>query len=291
MSRGQLRWRLRTQWQQVLPGVLATFSRRLDDDQRLVAAALLVGPEGVITSLTAARWYGLEVPDSTRVLIDVPITRHARSYGHVEVRRTRLPDHNARSHGVLRIASPPRALADAVRDCHGQREATALALQAVQRGLVTPQQLRAEHDLHRRAGNAFLLRAIEAAVTNSWSAPEHDLYQALTADKDLPEVWANPLLTAPSGQRLPTPDLWIDDVALAIQVHSRKHHESTRDWETTVEKDSIFAVHGVPVLAFTPSQIARGVVSVVHRVEQTYLTLRERPRPSVQAMPRAGMFA
>jgi hypothetical protein len=41
--------------------------------------------------------------------------------------------------------------------------------------------------------------------------------------------------------RLPTPDGWFDDVALAVQVHSRRHHAGELDWEATVAADGAFA--------------------------------------------------
>ena len=87
------------------------------------------------------------------------------------------------------------------------------------------------------------------------------------------------------GQRLPTPDGWFDDVALAVQVHSRQFHAGELDWEATVAADGVFAEHGVPVLAVTPKQIARTPDDVVARIERAHEAAGRRPRPAVVATP------
>ena len=86
-------------------------------------------------------------------------------------------------------------------------------------------------------------------------------------------------------RRLPTPDGWFDDVALAVQVHSRQFHAGELDWEATVAADGVFAEHGVPVLAVTPTQIARTPDDVVARIERAHAAAGRRPRPAVVATP------
>jgi very-short-patch-repair endonuclease len=73
--------------------------------------------------------------------------------------------------------------------------------------------------------------------------------------------------------RLISPDLWFDDVALAVMVHSRAHHLRDADWEGTVERDSELTAHGATVIAFTPRSIATEPARVLERIEQVYLTL------------------
>src|SRR4051812_20480921 len=53
MSRSAIRTRLRRDWMFVLPRVVASSRRPLDDYQRLVAATLFADPDAVISSLTA----------------------------------------------------------------------------------------------------------------------------------------------------------------------------------------------------------------------------------------------
>ena len=97
-------------------------------------------------------------------------------------------------------------------------------------------------------------------------------------------MWANPQLWV-GNRRLPTPDGWFDDVALAVQVHSRQFHSGHLDWEATVGADAEFVEHGIPVLAVTPRQIARSPDDVVARIERAHAAASLRPRPLVVATP------
>jgi len=76
-----------------------------------------------------------------------------------------------------------------------------------------------------------------------------------------------------------TPDGWFDDVALAVQVHSRRYHAGELDWEKTVSGDGAFAEHGIALVAVTPRQISRDAPSVLRRVERAYEQAASRPRP------------
>jgi hypothetical protein len=116
--------------------------------------------------------------------------------------------------------------------------------------------------------------------------PEADLLALLRASPTLPEIWANPWLTLIDGRRLPTPDLWIDGVALAVQVHSRRYHLRDQDWEATVSADSILGEHGIVVLGVTPQLISADPAAVRSRVERACEALRDRPRPGIVAHPK-----
>jgi len=90
------------------------------------------------------------------------------------------------------------------------------------------------------------------------------------------------------GVRLLTPDGWVDEVGLALMVHSRQHHFDVAEWETTVAGDSAYAEHGVTALAFTPRMIREQPREVLARVERTYLALCRSPHTvTARAMRRA----
>jgi hypothetical protein len=108
----------------------------------------------------------------------------------------------------------------------------------------------------------------------------------LARSRVLPEVWPNVDLVAADGTSLPRPDGWLDDVALAIQVHSRRCHGEDDDaWDRTVAADGIFAEHGIAVVGLTPNLIRRDPDRVVQRVERVYVAALSRPRPQVIARP------
>ena len=79
--------------------------------------------------------------------------------------------------------------------------------------------------------------------------------------------------------RLVTPDLWFDDVALAVMVHSKAFHAVGRDWVATVEQDGELAAHGVTVLGVTPAHLAAEPAAVLDRVTRAYAAARAARRP------------
>jgi hypothetical protein len=282
-----LRWRLGRNWRTVMPGVVAAFTGPLDPVQRLIAAQLFTGPAGVLSSWTAAAWHGVEsARHSSIIRMTVPERQAARQCGSVVVSRTSRPDLKPWERGPLRIASRARAVVDAAREVRGERRAGAIVVEAVQRRIVTAQAVRHELESGPRKGSAQVRRAVDAAEAGAWSVPEADLLRVLACSAVLPEVWANPRLTTLDGVRLPTPDAWIDEVGLAIQVHSRTYHLRDQDWNANVSADSALGENGIPVLGITPDQLSSDPAAIRSRVEHAYLALRDRPRPNVLASPR-----
>jgi len=123
---------------------------------------------------------------------------------------------------------------------------------------------------------------LSARPAPAWSRPEALLLAACEKSSRLPVVWANPMLRLGS-EPLTTPDLWLDDVAMAIMVHSRQFHSGELDWDRTVESDSDLTAAGIVVLGVTPNRIYRSLPAVVARIERTYLSAQARPRPPVTA--------
>lgn len=282
-----VRWALTRRWQLVLPGVVATFSGRLDAHQHLVAGALYAGPDAVLSGPTAARWHAVtSVPRTDYLHFQVPAHRSARSAGLVVVRRTARRDERAWWRPPLHIASPARAVADTARLLPGQDDVTALVLEAVQRGVTSIPALRHELEAGGRNGSAALRRALAVAELGVWSLPESGLDNVLRRSRSLPPLMANPVLHTLDGDRLPTPDGWLDDVGLAIQVHSLRWHALGAEWEGTVIRDGVYVEHGITVVAFTPQRIASDPGWVLARVERVHAALAGRGRPAVTVEPR-----
>jgi hypothetical protein len=283
LTRSAVRARLRREWCYVLPRVISTTRGALTEDQRLVAALLFAGEGAVVASLTAATWHGVRAARLDRLVrVVIPANRHVRGTGFVVVTRTTRPDAGTWARGPLVISSPARSVADAAREA-GADAARALVIEAMQRRLVGPGQLRHELIAGPHAGSTGLREALAEAEKGAWSVPEADLARLVAASSILPPMLANPVLTV-NGARLPTPDGWFDDVGLAVQVHSRQFHAGELDWEATVASDGIFAEHGIPLIAVTPRQIATEPTAVVRRTENAYLAAKARPRPPVTAL-------
>lgn len=116
---------------------------------------------------------------------------------------------------------------------------------------------------------------------------ESDLLRLVRRSPTLPEPLLNPALRTTSGRRLTTPDLWFDDVALAVMVHSKAHHRDGEDWERTVSGDADLGLAGAMVLDITPTTVARRPHDALARVERAYAAAVLRPRPpSLVVVPR-----
>ena len=111
VSDDQVRWALGRRWQMVLPGVVAAFTGRLDDHQRLVAGALFAGESAVLSGPAAARWHAVaSVPRTEYLHFLVPATMSARAAGPVIVKRTTRPDQKASSSSTAsRWSRSPRS--------------------------------------------------------------------------------------------------------------------------------------------------------------------------------------
>jgi hypothetical protein len=286
VSQDALRWRLGRSWQLVLPRVVATTRAPLTRRQYLFAALLYAGPGAALSSSAAAGWYGVTAAAADRrVCVEVPWARAPGSCSYVLVRRTRHPDPAASQHRGLTLVNPGRAVAAAARDAPDLTSCRVLVIEAVQRGIVTVGQVRHEVELGDRRGTRWARQALDDAEAGAWSLPESDLLALLSTSRVLPPAWANPDLRAPDGRRLPHPDCWLDDVGLAVQVHSRRHHAGELQWEQTVMADGVFAEYGIPVIGVTPRSIATDPSGVLRRVEAAYRAAGRRPRPDVVAVP------
>lgn len=286
VSEAAVRWHLGRRWRIVLPGVYQLDRRPTERVRREVAALLLAGPGAALSGLTAAARLGVQSADpGDTVHVLVPAPRVGRRVAWASLTRTHRPDPLTITRGALVLSSPARAVLDAATQSGARDTATAIGIEAVQRRLVTVDELVHELAQRNRRGSALARLAAQAAGTGSWSPPEALLLQALEQSSVLPHVWPNPELRV-GPTRLSTPDLWFDDVALAVMVHSRRFHSGAA-WDATVEADADLTEAGIIVVGVTPNRIHREVAAVVARIERTYQRARQRPRPPVTAARRS----
>jgi hypothetical protein len=166
-------------------------------------------------------------------------------------------------------------------------EARALLIDAVHRRIVRLDDVHHWIEARRPNGRLRLRRALVEAASGAWSLPEADLARLVATSLVLPPAWLNPELRDHEGRRLTTPDLWLDDVAMAIMVHSREFHAGVLDWETTVDRDGDLAASRVVVIGVTPGSLARDPDGVLRRIEAAYETARRSGlRAAVVATPR-----
>jgi hypothetical protein len=109
----------------------------------------------------------------------------------------------------------------------------------------------------------------------------------MRSSRVLPSAMLNPELKDMHEKRLTTPDVWFDDVGMAVMVHSRQFHSSALQWDATVTDDSDLSSCRIVVVGVTPEQLARDPRSVLRRIESHYVAARESGfRPAAIATPR-----
>ncbi|NJP34700.1 type IV toxin-antitoxin system AbiEi family antitoxin domain-containing protein [Micromonospora thermarum] len=255
-------------WQRVLPATYALVTGTLTEEQRRISAALYAGPDAQLTGLAALMWYGFRYsPRSTDVHLILPHHMRRRSAGHAVIARALQLDHRARRTALYPVCSPARAVVDAARDLRQLRPVRATVAEAVQRGFTDLVSLDEEIRRARRSRTALIRKAFAEIADGTRSAPETELRECLAGSRLLPEVLWNPTLWAANGARLPTPDGYLRDVAVALEVDSREYHISPEDWARTLDRHNQLSRQGVLVLHFTPAQIRREPGRVRRTVE------------------------
>lgn len=238
LSEAAITWRLGTHWRVVLPGVVRESGGILAPNQRVLAAQLYAGAQAQVTGQVACSFHGLR-PNTkgSAVHILVPATCRRRDVAWARIRPTETLEESLHGYGAIRLTSPARAVVDWARTTRSLGDARALTIEAVQRRLVSLDEL--VHELERgpRRGSALVRRALVDVAAGAWSDPEAHLREVL-GRTGLPELWMNPSLTRADGTRLTAPDGWFDEVALALMVHSRQFHSMGEDFDATVSSDA-----------------------------------------------------
>ncbi len=292
VSKETIRWHAGRSWRVILPCIYVIDANYVSEKQRLMGALLYAGPLSRLAGASAASQHGIANANARgRVLVVVPGSQASRSKGYVSIRRTLLDDPLAVARGGLRLSSVARACVDAAVAEPSMCNRTALIVEAVQRELVTVDAL-AEWCYRLRPGDgAKVLPAVETAALGVWSVPEGEVFDLMGTSSLLPEPLTNPRLCDASGCALLTPDLWLDDVAMAVMVHSRQYHSTGDQFVDTIERDSELVAAGVVVLGVTPTGVRRDPGATLRRIEAAYAVALRRERPAVRVRPRVTSLA
>ncbi len=284
---GLIRWHSARHWRSLLPGVLMLNTGQPTDQQRLVAAQLYAGPAAWFRGETALACHG-GGPAGVRAPIQmfVPHPQRSRRVMWLSITATRLTNERIVERGPIRLSCRPRAVVDAAADVVDERHARAIIVGAIQERFVRLSDVQHWVGVRRRNGRVRLTTALTEAATGAWSVPESDLARVLRRSPLLTGLCANPALTTSDKVPLTTPDLWIDEVALAIMVHSRRFHSNVLDWDATVLADQDLRDAHVEVVPLTPHAIANDPDTCLDTVLAGLHRARLRPRPPVIATPR-----
>jgi hypothetical protein len=103
----------------------------------------------------------------------------------------------------------------------------------------------------------------------------------LVSGSRLPQPRWNPTLIASDGSKLPTPDGWFDEVALAWEIDSLEFHLSPDDYDLTLRRHAIMTGAGIIVLHTLPSRLVREPTAVMKELSAAYAQAAFRPRPNI----------
>lgn len=278
-----MRHRLDGPWQLVYPRVVAPHTGPVDGRTRLMAAALWAGPSAVLTGRAGLRLLGLdELAAVDHASFLLPETHRSKRHADAEAHRSDRGFATYRVVDRIAVTTPARCLLDAAAwEVHGRNQQLALTIAVLQQGLARPAEVHRELRLSRRNHTLGVAQGVAAFERGAWSRPESALGELFDHSTVLPHVCLNPTLTLPDGTALTTPDGYVREVALAIQVHSRTYHERQGDWEGTVEGDGDLTRVGILVRGVTPMTLYDAGDRFLRDVEQTYLSLRGRAVPEV----------
>jgi hypothetical protein len=242
----------------VLPGTYLVHRGHPTTDERVNAGLLYAGAESMLTGAIAAHYHGLRnlqaPPDQLPVHLLIPEQRQRKSAAFALIERTRRFPTPVIAKGVP-ISPLPRSIFDATRRYVSRPITRALILEAVQRHQMPISQFRHELAKGQRRWTAVSREVGGDALVGIRSVPEGSLRDLIVASP-LPEPLWNPRLLTENGSFLAEPDGYYENLGIALEVDSRKHHyEDEHDYEKTWERHEEMSAAGVIVLRITPVRI------------------------------------
>jgi hypothetical protein len=187
-----------------------------------VASLLYAGPRSWLAGTTAASVLGfIPAEPHARVHVLAPPTVKPRTLQWVTIRRTYLLDERLVEKGPLRLSCRPRAVMDAAALLPDDT-ARGLLIDMVRQRLVRLDDLTHWVEARETTGRPRLRALLHEAAAGAWSVPEADLATLVRSSHVLPGAMLNPALKDMRDKRLTTPDVWFDDVGMAVMVHSRQ---------------------------------------------------------------------
>jgi len=268
-------------WRRLLPGIIQLDPVEPGAEEMLAAALLRGGKGALVTGLWAARRHGLtRTPEPELVHLLVPADCHVTSSGFVLVERTtRMP--GGRTLDGKDVAPVHRAVLDAARRMRDFDAIRAMLAEAIQRGMCTPQMLRTELARGSQRGTALPRRALAELLGRAQSVAEGDGFW-LWRSAGLPEGTRNVRVVDADGKYVGTPDMWVDDQAMAWEVDSRECHFDVDGYAATLDRNNRYTAAGIVFVQTRPSRIRKEPDVVIAELRAAYAAACRRPRPPVR---------
>ena len=275
-------------WQRIAPGIVLLSNAPPTRSQLIASALRHAGSGAIVTGWDALSRHGMNTPAGLReVHVLVPHSRQVRSVEHVLIERTVKMPSPLLCKGFP-IAPLPRAAMDAARRLQSTDAARALIGQVVQRGRVSPVQLRLELETGSSRGTA-LPRRVLGEVSDGIRSVAEAWARKLVLRSGLPlPQWNCPVRT-PDGELLGIIDAWWDDVGLAWEIDSYQFHLSPASYAETLRRGSRLTAAGIIVVHTLPGRLRDEPAVVLDELRRAHQHAAVRPRPPVVSGEIAGV--
>jgi len=236
-------------WRLVLPGVVVAAGTPVDRELLTRAAVLWLPPYGALSHASAARCWGIHVPNDAGVWVTVPWEAPQRSRLGVTVVRTRHLPARWRTGRELRWTPADRTIVDLAQVLRA-RELDAALLSAVRRGVSSAVEVdRAAMGLHGRAGLQLLRR-----TTSRWTAERESQLEDLL-DADVRSVYAGEVkrqATVPdaAGRPVARLDIAAPELRLAFEADGLLFHSTDAQLAADQRRDRALLARGWTVVRF-----------------------------------------
>jgi hypothetical protein len=243
----------------------------LDDSVsvRCDAATLVLPPAAVFCGITAARLYGVPVPDrDTRVHAAVPATSSTvPRIRELKVHSFTIPAGHRRSLHGRRVVSPERLFLELAATVPRIDLIIAGDHMLRQRLCTREQLIGFLHDCYRRRGVRKARFALPHLEPRSDSPPETRL-RMLIVDANLPRPIANQDVFNDWGVWLARPDLSYPAVKIAIEYEGAHHQRDHDQYSRDIERDGRLIDEGWTVIRVNKDALFRTPRIVVNRIRK-----------------------
>lgn len=252
-------------WQEPVRGVVVGHSGGLSQRERWLVALELAGPGAALSHHSALLVWGAraaERPAARRVsgvrgeYVPVPeggmveVTRshgqHMASHGFVVVHQSRRPL-EAQVVDGLRVTAPARAVVDAAVASRRRADVDHVVADALQRRLVTPEQLVVEAQQLGRRVTPWLRAALADAQRGMRSVGEADLRRVVVA-AGLPEPEWNAAVETGRGTAF-VDALWRER-GVGAEADGRAWHLGAAEWADDLRRQNALLSTGLVLLRF-----------------------------------------
>lgn len=156
-----------------------------------------------------------------------------------------------------------------------------MLVEPIQRGHTSVEQLAIELAESSSTGSA-LPRSVLTELNDDAHSVAEIAAQKLYRKSGLPPMVHNVDIVDAAGEFVARPDGWLDDVGLAWEIDSLRHHLSPALHAQTLARRSRMQRRGIVVVTHLPNQVRDEPKLVLDDLRANYFHAARRPRPAVR---------